>query len=94
LIRPAGTGGAAGVPVELTTFEYNVLEYLMLHAGEIVTKGELRERLYDGNGDHEGNVLDVVILRLRRKLDPDDRVQPIQTVRGAGYRFRLPRAGG
>jgi two-component system response regulator PhoP len=90
----ARTVRAAGVPVELTTFEYNVLEYLMLHAGEIVTKGELRERLYDGNGDHEGNVLDVVILRLRRKLDPDDRVQPIQTVRGAGYRFRLPRAGG
>lgn len=84
----------AGARVELTTFEYNVLEYLMLHAGQIVAKGELRERLYDGDGDHEGNVLDVVISRLRRKLDPDDRIQPIQTVRGTGYRFRLSRAGG
>jgi two-component system response regulator PhoP len=76
----------AGVPVELTSFEYSVLEYLMLHAGQIVTKGELRERLYDGDGDHEGNVLDVVVSRLRKKLDPDDRIEPIQTVRGVGYR--------
>lgn len=66
----------------------------MLHAGQIVTKGELRERLYDGDGDHEGNVLDVLILRLRRKLDPKDRIDPIRTVRGVGYRLRLPRAGG
>lgn len=83
----------AGVPVDLTTFEYNVLEYLMLHAGQIVTKSELRDRLYDGDEGSEGNVLDVLILRLRRKLDPDGRIDPIQTVRGMGYRWRLPRTG-
>jgi two-component system response regulator PhoP len=82
-----------GAAIELTTFEYRVLEYLMLHAGQIVSKTELRERLYEDDSERDYNVVDVIVARLRRKLDPEDTIEPIQTVRGRGYRFRLGRGG-
>ena len=78
----------AGNPVELTAFEYRVLEYLMLHAGQVVSKAELTDNIYDQDYDRDSNVLEVFIGRLRRKLDPDNRINPIETLRGRGYRFR------
>jgi two-component system response regulator PhoP len=78
----------AGESVELTAFEYRVLEYLMLHAGQVVSKAELTDNIYDQDFDRNSNVLEVFIGRLRRKLDPDNRIDPIETLRGRGYRFR------
>lgn len=80
-----------GVPVELTSFEYRILEHLMLRAGEVISKGELTERLYDQDFERDSNVIEVFIGRLRRKLDPDEQLHPIETLRGRGYRFALPR---
>jgi len=77
--------------VELTSFEYKVLEYLMLHAGEVVSKTELTEHLYDQDFDRDSNVIEVFVGRLRRKLDPDNTLNPIETLRGRGYRFNLAR---
>jgi len=79
-------------PVELTAYEYKVLEYLMLHAGEVVSKTELTEHIYDQDYDRDSNVLEVFVGRLRRKLDPDSRFQPIETLRGRGYRLALGRS--
>lgn len=76
-------------PVDLTAFEYKTLEYLMLHADRVVSKNELTEHLYDEDLDRDSNVIEVFIGRLRRKLDPDQRLQPIETLRGRGYRFAL-----
>jgi len=76
-----------GRNIELTAFEYRVLEYLMMHAGQVVSKTELTEHLYDQDFDRDSNVLEVFVGRLRRKLDPDGRFKPIQTLRGRGYRF-------
>jgi len=80
-----------GAPIELTTFEYRILEHLMLRAGEVVSKSELTERLYDQDFERDSNVIEVLIGRLRRKLDPEDTLQPIETLRGRGYRFALAR---
>jgi two-component system response regulator PhoP len=77
--------------LELTAFEYKVLEYLMLHAGEVISKTVLTEHLYDDEADNDSNVIEVFIRRLRQKLDPDGSLQPIETLRGRGYRFTLAR---
>jgi two-component system response regulator PhoP len=77
--------------LELTAFEYKVLEYLMLHAGEVISKTVLTEHLYDDEADNDSNVIEVFIRRLRQKLDPDESLQPIETLRGRGYRFTLAR---
>jgi len=79
----------SGNSVELTAFEYRVLEYLMLHAGEVISKTELTDNIYDQDHDRDSNVLEVFIGRLRRKLDPENTISPIETLRGRGYRFRL-----
>jgi two-component system response regulator PhoP len=76
--------------LELTAYEYKVLEYLILHAGEVVSKTTLTEHVYDQDFDRDSNVIEVFIGRLRKKLDPDDRFKPIETLRGRGYRFTLP----
>ena len=81
-----------GAPVELTAYEYKVLEYLMLHAGQVVSKTELTEHIYDQDYDRDSNVLEVFVGRLRRKLDPDNRYTPIETLRGRGYRLALARS--
>ncbi|WP_086929738.1 response regulator transcription factor [Agarilytica rhodophyticola] len=75
--------------VELTSYEYNTLEYLALHAGEAVSKTELTEHLYHQDFERDSNVIEVFIGRLRKKLDPDNTIKPIKTVRGQGYRFHL-----
>ena len=83
-----------GDAVELTGFEYSLLEHLMMRAGEVISKTELTERLYDQDFERDSNVIEVFIGRLRKKLDPDNELKPIETLRGRGYRFALPRAGG
>jgi len=80
-----------GAPVDLTSFEYRVLECLMLHAGEVISKTELTERLYDQDFERDSNVIEVFVGRLRKKLDPENTRQPIETLRGRGYRLALPR---
>jgi two-component system response regulator PhoP len=77
----------AGAPVDLTAFEYRLLEYLMLRAGQVVSKTELTEKLYEQDFERDSNVIEVFIGRLRRKLDPDGTRQPIETLRGRGYRM-------
>ena len=77
-----------GNALELTAYEYRVLEYLMLHRGEVVSKTELTDHIYEQDYDRDSNVLEVFVGRLRRKLDPDGSLQPIETLRGRGYRFR------
>ncbi|MEJ2347004.1 MAG: response regulator transcription factor [Gammaproteobacteria bacterium] len=80
-----------GEPVELTAYEYKVLEYLMLHAGEVVSKSVLTEHIYEQDFDRDSNVIEVFVGRLRRKLDPGGTYQPIETLRGRGYRFAFAR---
>ena len=83
-----------GKPVELTTFEYRILEHLMLKAGEVISKTDLTEQLYEQDFERDSNVIEVFIGRLRRKLDPEERIRPIETLRGRGYRFVLARSAG
>ena len=64
----------------------------MLHAGQVISKTKLTEHLYDDQSDNDSNVIEVFIRRLRQKLDPDESLQPIETLRGRGYRFTLERA--
>ena len=66
----------------------------MLRAGDVISKTELTERLYDQDYERDSNVIEVFIGRLRRKLDPDDTLKPIETLRGRGYRFSIPRNQG
>ncbi|HSM29348.1 MAG TPA: response regulator [Woeseiaceae bacterium] len=79
-------------PVELTSFEYKIIEYLMLRAGQVISKTELTERLYDQDFERDSNVIEVFIGRLRKKLDPENALKPIETLRGRGYRFALERS--
>jgi len=84
----------SGEPVELTAYEYRLLEYLMLNPGRVVSKTELTEHLYDQDFDRDSNVLEVFVGRLRRKLDPQGKLQPIETLRGRGYRLAPAAEGG
>ena len=63
-------------------------------AGDVISKTELTERLYEQDFERDSNVIEVFIGRLRRKLDPDETLQPIETLRGRGYRLVLPRHRG
>lgn len=76
-----------GRAVELTSYEYNTLEYLMTHKNKVVSKSELTEHLYEQDYDRDSNVIEVFIRRLRKKLDPEGERNPILTQRGLGYRF-------
>ena len=75
--------------IELTTFEYKVLNYFVMHPGEVVTKTELSDHIYEEDADRDSNVIEVFVGRLRRKLDPDGTLNPIETLRGRGYRLAL-----
>lgn len=81
----------SGQPVELTAYEYRLLEYLLIHAGKVVSKSTLTEHLYADNMERDSNVIEVFIRRLRSKLDPAEKLHPIETLRGQGYRWTLPR---
>jgi two-component system response regulator PhoP len=77
--------------VELTSYEYKIIEYLMVRTGQVISKTELTERLYDQDFERDSNVIEVFIGRLRKKMDPDNTIKPIETLRGRGYRFALER---
>jgi len=79
------------VAIELTSYEYKIIEYLMVRAGQVISKTELTERLYDQDFERDSNVIEVFVGRLRKKLDPDNSIKPIETLRGRGYRFCLER---
>ena len=87
----AQTVTVAAKPIDLTTFEYRILEHLMLRAGDVISKTELTERLYEEDMERDSNVIEVLVGRLRRKLDPAETLHPIETLRGRGYRFALAR---
>ena len=75
------------VRLDLTAYEYKVMEYLMLNPQKIVSKTELTEHIYDQDFDLDSNVIEVFVGRLRKKLDPDGTLKPIETLRGRGYRL-------
>jgi len=80
-----------GEKLELTSFEYKLLEYLMLHAGEVLSKTQITEALYEEDFERDSNVIEVFIGRLRKKLDPQSEYKPIETLRGRGYRLAIAR---
>ncbi|GJL72279.1 MAG: DNA-binding response regulator [Nitrosomonas sp.] len=75
--------------IDLTAFEYRLLELLVRHHGEVLSKQILTDYLYPHDDDRDSNVLEVMVGRLRRKLDPSGNLGPIETLRGRGYRFTL-----
>ncbi len=80
------------VEVALTAREFSVLEFLMRRAGEVVTKAEILDNVWDFAFDGDPNIVEVYIRHLRKKLDEPFQRHLIQTIRGAGY--RLDRNGG
>jgi two-component system, OmpR family, response regulator len=81
----------AGRPIELQPREFRLLEYLMRHAGHVVTRTMLLENVWDYHFDPQTNVIDVHISRLRQKIDKGFDYPLLHTVRGAGYSLRPPR---
>ncbi|MDN6873752.1 response regulator [Pseudomonas citronellolis] len=77
----------AGETLGLTAFEYRILEYLMRHHQQVVSKERLIEQLYPDDDERDPNVIEVLVGRLRRKLESHEGFRPIDTVRGQGYLF-------
>ncbi|BAS26737.1 response regulator transcription factor [Limnochorda pilosa] len=76
-----------GRPVELTARELQVLEYLMRNAGQVLTRSQIADHVWEFGQDVGSNVVDVYVYNLRRKLDVGSGAPPIRTVRGVGYQF-------
>jgi two-component system copper resistance phosphate regulon response regulator CusR len=77
----------AGRPIDLTAKEFSLLEFFVLHTGQVVDRAAITAHVWDENHDPFTNVLEVLVRRLRRKIDDEFPNKLIQTVRGAGYRF-------
>ncbi len=77
----------SGNVIELTAYEYKVIEYLFLNPKKVVSKTELTEHIYEQDFDRDSNVLEVFVGRLRKKIDPEQSLKLIQTLRGQGYRL-------
>ncbi len=75
------------IKVSLSAHEFKVFKYLMLHVGEVISKTRLTEHIYDQDFDLDSNVIEVFIRRLRKKLDPNNKHNFIETKRGQGYRL-------
>jgi two-component system, OmpR family, response regulator PhoP len=88
------TASVSGTQLNLTTYEQRLLELLMLNAGKALSAIELSEHMYQDDVEPECNIVAQLICRLRRKLDPQNVLQPIETVHGFGYRFAIPRGKG
>lgn len=73
--------------LDLTAYEYKVMEYLMMNPQKVISKTELTEHIYDQDFDLDSNVIEVFVGRLRKKLDPSGELKPIETLRGRGYRI-------
>lgn len=76
-----------GRDIELTAKEFALLEFFALHRGQVVDRAAITAHVWDDNHDPFTNVLEVLVRRLRRKIDDDFEPKLIQTLRGAGYRF-------
>ncbi len=74
-------------PLDLTAREFAVLEYLLRHAGEVISKREFLDHVWDGDFDGDPNIVEVYIRYLRKKVDLPFGRSSIQTVRGSGYRL-------
>ena len=81
------------VAIELQPREFRLLEYLMRHAGQVVTRTMLLEHVWDYHFDPQTNVIDVHVSRLRAKIDRGFEPQLLHTVRGAGYRLAVESGG-
>ncbi len=88
LDRTARLAERAGAPLELTPKEYALLEYLMLHAGAAKSRAEIAEHVWDLSYEARSNVIDVIVARLRRKLEAGGRPRLLQSVTGLGYALR------
>lgn len=78
-----------GKSIALTSYEYKLLEHLMRERERVLSKDELATHLYPHDEESESNVIEVLVGRLRKKLDPGGTLHPIETLRGRGYRFVL-----
>ncbi len=83
-----------GTEVELTAYEYKVMEYLLTHPHQVISKTVLTEHIYDQDYDRDSNVIEVFVRRLRLKIDPENSILPIETLRGRGYRINPAIANG
>ncbi len=79
----------SGTQLKLTSLEFRLLDYLMHHIGEVVSRTELVEHLYDQDFDRDSNTIEVFVGRLRKKMGND----MIETIRGMGYRISDPNGG-
>ena len=77
-----------GALVNLTAFEFKVLHYFLLNPNKVTSKLALADYIYDEQTERDSNVMEVLIARLRHKLDPMNDYRPIETLRGRGYRLR------
>jgi two-component system, OmpR family, response regulator len=84
------TVARAGVPIALQPREFRLLEYLMRHAGTVVTRGMLLEQVWDFDFDPKTSLVEAHISRLRAKIDRPFGAELIHTLRGAGYTIRAP----
>ena len=75
--------------INLSSSEYKLLAFLMMHKGEVKSKTVLTEHIYDQDFDLDSNVIEVFIRRLRKKLDPDGQYDFIETHRGLGYQLKI-----
>lgn len=81
----------ADQPLSFTAQEFKLLHTLMQNEGKVFSKQHLQERIYDDESDPDSNVIEVFVRRIRKKLDPEGNLQPIETLRGQGYRWKLKR---
>jgi two-component system copper resistance phosphate regulon response regulator CusR len=77
-------------PIKLTSREFALLEFLVLHAGAVVGRAAIAEHVWDTPFESMSNVIDVMIQRLRRKIDEPNATSLIATRRGEGYMFAAP----
>lgn len=78
-----------GDELDVTAFEYKILQYFLTHPDQIVSKPMLVDYLYAQDDEKDSNVIEVIIARLRKKLDPSNSLKPIETLRGRGYLFNI-----
>ncbi|HSM34731.1 MAG TPA: response regulator transcription factor [Anaerolineae bacterium] len=86
LSRQATRGGVA---IDLSAREFTLLEYLMRHPGQVLSRVQILAAVWEYDFDPQSNIVDVYVRYLRRKVDEPGEASRIETVRGAGYRFRL-----
>lgn len=76
-------------PVKLTSFEYNLIDFFLRYPTRVHSKNAIADYLYREDADPDSNVIEVVVGRLRKKIDPENHFKPIETLRGRGYRFAI-----